>query len=562
MYRPFLTFVLCAFCVVSASAGISILEVYPDTWIKGDEDEYVTIGWGSVPAQCELSDGEGTISFVPADNAVKRCTVAHNGESYKQVWGHYPDFEIIDATPAVSQVSLLGKFQLANKKDELTLTSQGVIHDSVSWPGTFKPRKGQIHVCSSDGRWDERVLMAGGSRIVPQTFHNISGVAFVSPDCSRKVLEESIHHANETILLNIYEFTDPGLAKLLCDAQHRGVSVTVLLEGGPVGGIPPEEFPIIHDLIQAGADVRIMEGDGEDHAPYRYDHAKYLVIDSSRIFVTTENFKEHSFPHAGYAGNRGWGVLLTSPDLAEYFAQVFHDDSDGPGVNTAEGRPGPTDKPVVDPYSPIFTPQEFSDAQITPVFSPDTSILIADMVNQSNRRVWIEQAYITDYPGNETNPFLTAAIQAARRGVDVRILLDGYYYNVEDENDNDEMVTSLQTLAARENLSLQAKILYPERTGLLKVHTKGVIADDHVLVSSMNWNENSACFNREAGVIIQSTEAASYFASVFLIDWSGKRASGQAGDSSSAMNNTGVIQMMALVGVMIFLIILYRRHHR
>jgi hypothetical protein len=78
----------------------------------------------------------------------------------------------------------------------------------------------------------------------------------------------------------------------------------------------------------------------------------------------------------------------------------------------------------------------------------------------------------------------------------------------------------------------------------------------------MNWNENSACFNREAGVIIQSTEAASYFASVFLIDWSGKRASGQAGDSSSAMNNTGVIQMMALVGVMIFLIILYRRHHR
>ncbi len=39
MYRPFLTFVLCAFCVVSASAGISILEVYPDTWIKGDEDE-------------------------------------------------------------------------------------------------------------------------------------------------------------------------------------------------------------------------------------------------------------------------------------------------------------------------------------------------------------------------------------------------------------------------------------------------------------------------------------------------------------------------------------------
>jgi len=561
MRSPLLLLVFCAIFIGCVSADSYLLEIYPDTWMNGDEDEYITIGWDTPPGQIAISDGEGTISFKPTDCISHSCTIARNGDAYRKVWGHYPDYEIMDGAAEVPQVSMQGKLQLSNKKDELTLSEQGAVHDSVSWPGTFKTRKGQIHFRSPAGSWDERVLMAGGSRLAPATFSNVSGVVFVSPDCSRQVLEDAIRGANENILLNVYEFTDPGLAGLLCDAGKRGVSVSVLLEGGPVGGIPPEEFPVIYSLTQSGADVREMEGTGEDHAPYRYDHAKYLVIDNCRIFLTTENFKEHSFPHAGYAGNRGWGVLLSSPDLATYFTQVFLDDYDGPGVAMSDGRPGAAETPVIDTYQPVFGPASFFGADVTPVFSPDTSLLIADLINQSRSRVWIEQAYITEYPKNGTNPFLAAAIQAARRGVDVRILLDGYYYNIEGDNDNDEMVTRLKTLAGRENISLQAQVLYPEKTGLLKVHTKGVIADDQVLVSSMNWNENSACFNREAGVIIQSREAASYFASIFLIDWSGKKEP-IPGRSSSGQDNPGLIQMVALVGVLVLLILLYRRHHR
>ncbi len=554
--------VLLLICILVApiSAGPYFLEIYPDTWMNGDEDEYITIGWDQPPGSCIISDGEGTITFSPSNPGSASCTIARNGELYKQVWGQYPSYEIIDSSPHVPQATLQGRFQLSNKKDDLTLTSQGCTYDTVTWPGTFKSRKGQIHIRSPDGLWDTRVLMAGGSRLTPQTFHNISGRGFVSPDCSRQVLEEIISTSQRSILLNIYEFTDPGLTQLLCDALGRGVAVSVLLEGGPVGGIPPEELPIIYHLIESGADVRVMEGTGEDHAPYRYDHAKYLVADDSRVFLTTENFKEHSFPHAGFAGNRGWGVVLDSADLASSFTDVFRGDFDGPGVNIAEGRVGITDQPVTTPYAPVFSPQSFSGAVVTPVFSPDTSILIADLINESRSRVWIQQAYITEYPKNGTNPFLAAAIDAARRGVDVRILLDGYYYNIEGENDNDEMVTRLKTLAAHENISLQAQVLYPEKAGLLKVHTKGVVADDSVLISSMNWNENSACFNREAGVIIRSRDAASYFASVFLLDWAGKKERRQT--QALPGSDAGFIQMVTLAGVLIFLILLYRRYHR
>jgi hypothetical protein len=40
-----------------------------------------------------------------------------------------------------------------------------------------------------------------------------------------------------------------------------------------------------------------------------------------------------------------------------------------------------------------------------------------------------------------------------------------------------------------------------------------------VLISSINWNLNSVTRNRESGLIIESAEAADYFAGIFEYDW-------------------------------------------
>jgi phosphatidylserine/phosphatidylglycerophosphate/cardiolipin synthase-like enzyme len=40
-----------------------------------------------------------------------------------------------------------------------------------------------------------------------------------------------------------------------------------------------------------------------------------------------------------------------------------------------------------------------------------------------------------------------------------------------------------------------------------------------VLISSINWNENSVMNNRETGVIIKNKDIASYYADVFFFDW-------------------------------------------
>ena len=71
-----------------------------------------------------------------------------------------------------------------------------------------------------------------------------------------------------------------------------------------------------------------------------------------------------------------------------------------------------------------------------------------------------------------------------------------------------------------EKHGIQVRFVYTNWSIFCKVHNKGMIVDNRtVLISSINWNENSLTRNREAGVIIQNEDVASYYASVFFHDW-------------------------------------------
>ena len=544
-------------CITSVSA-FQITEVYPDTYLDGDADEYLIIsGQGSL-SSLEVTDGEGHITFPAGSVSHGSVTIARDAESFRKVTGKYPDYELVGKSQSVPKLPMVGKFQLANQKDDLSLLEDGHLVQNLTWPGTFKPRKGQIHILDPDGTWDKRILISGASRFEPATISNVSGTAFVSPDCGRAILEKAVTTANREILVNIYEFTDLEFANLLCQAASRGVKVTVLIEGGPVGGITQEEKAVIARLQSSGIQVMSMTGAGEDHAPYRYDHAKYLVIDGERLFLTTENFTTHSFPPAGLDGNRGWGVIVSSPEIASYFSKVFNSDLTGPGVTSAEGHVSEISPYSPESYHPVFEPVQFTAGSVTPVLAPDTSDLIVPFINRASKRLLIEEAYIKHWSGGKKNPYLEAAFDAARRGVDVRILLDSYYYNTEDEGDNDEIVAEITALAEREHLSLQAKLLDLSGSGLLKLHAKGVIADDAVFISSINWNENSPTFNRETGLIIQDINVARYFASIFEQDWSGMQKSVL---TSPGGLDRGKIELVCLI--LLMLVSLYWwRHHR
>jgi phosphatidylserine/phosphatidylglycerophosphate/cardiolipin synthase-like enzyme len=544
------------FClIIPGVTAVAITEFCPDTYLKDDPDEYVVLsGTGSLDGIL-VSDGEGGFRFPPGSRIDGRTTVAYNGAAYAGVHGRLPDFEFYNYSPDVPDVIPAGLFRLANVGDDLMLYDQNSLLQKVSWPANVKPREGQVHFLEN-GAWDSRVLMLGQSRIAPANFSGVSGVCFVSPDCSLELYENCIDMAKREILLNVYEFSSPGMADALINARKRGVNVTVLIEGGPVGGISPEGNTICDLLVRNNILVCQMGTAGDSHAPYRYDHAKYIVVDSLYLLITSENFKGNGFPVQGKSGNRGWGVCLIDPGVATYFREVFLIDLNGKGISPMTGKNGTLEPGGTVPHTREFSPLRFGGAKVTPVLSPDTSYLISDLLRSATSEIDIEQAYISNESGGVPNRYLAEAINASHRGVRVRVLLDSYWFNTEGEDDNDEMMAYINQVAASEHLPLEARCAELDRNELEKIHNKGVVVDGKkVLVSSINWNYNSPTFNREAGVIIEQPEAARYYRAVFEDDWDQSASSGRDQDITTGYQKAGIAVMV----VALLLILYWRR---
>jgi len=396
--------------------------------------------------------------------------------------------------------------------------------------------------------------MLGQSRLAPKTFRNVTVTTFVSPDSSLAVLTRAVDSAQDRILVNVYELTSTNVTDNLVGARMRGEEVTVLLEGGPVGGISEEEKSAIRRLNQSGIPVFEMAAEEGGHAPYRYDHAKYLVVDDRGVLLTSENFGHTGFPPAGETGNRGWGVWMEDPATAAYFRDLFYEDMRGPSIVPVYGSTGSPELVAGSAYSPVFSPVTFSDARVTPVIAPDTSSEITGLLDSAQDSIEIEQAYITNESKTRLNPYLATAINASRRGVQVRVLLDSYWYNTEDEADNDEMAALINRIAADEHLPLEARCVDLSASGFEKIHNKGVIVDDRaVLVSSINWNTNSPGFNRETGVIIEQPDIARYFRNVFDADWSPA--------ARSPQKSADYLKIACVVAVIGLLLVLYYRKH-
>lgn len=538
------------------SCAIQITEFCPDPYLSEDPDEYLVIEGNGRLDGIIISDGEGGFRFPEGSKITGRITITRNGKAYSRVHGHSPDFEWYNTAPEIPDVIRTGNLQLSNTRDQLLVYQDNVLIQEIVWPDDIVARQGQIHYLE-DGIWDKRPLLIGQSRFVEGRFTGVSGSAFVSPDSSYKVYRDFIQSTEQVLLVNVYEFSSLTMAEEMIEAEKRGVDVTVLLEGGPVGGVSDEEKTVISSLQKAGIPVYFISRSSMGPAPYRFDHAKYMVADGERVLITSENFKPTGFPERETRGNRGWGVVIEDPRVADYFKEVFQYDNEGDWATPATGGVYMTgEKSPGKRYEPEFGVLPFTGASVIPVLAPDTSYLIEEMISGAEESIDIEQAYITNQSNGSLNPYMEAAVDASRRGVRVRVLLDSSFFNVEEDCDNDEMVRVLNQLAKDEQLPLEARCADLRSNNLEKIHTKGVIADrKSVLVSSINWNTNSPEFNREAGVIILHPEVAGYFSSVFEDDW-------KSSDVAAGSGNPDLMKMGIATAIILILLLYHLARRR
>ena len=534
-----------------AQAHVIITEIYPNTAIKNELDEYVALtnpcarsinveGWS-------ITDNEGKIIFPPFDIAPDQTVyVTRNASAFvaqrstvarKDI---VPDFEYgSDSDPNVSQMQTVGRaFVLRNTGDEVILQDESgrevdvVIYAESSYEGDGwrdaplkKTREGMIFirkgVQDTNQCEDWLILPFGASYHAPEKF-SCSGdaTAFVSPDCSFSVLQSELNSATSSLYINLYQFDNPYLMDILVDALDRGVNVWLLLEGTPVGGVTDEEWYIAETIQESGGDVRLS------HDPF-INHAKYAVVDNRMIIVMTENWKITGVPVNNSFGNRGWGIVLRNEEVANYFTEVFLEDfyrskEFAPEIEDLETNVITRAIPQGS-YIPVFESRTITDNfTVIPVLAPDTALsnkTILGAINSAQENIFVQQFSTGRFWGEEPNTFITALIEAARRGCEVKVLLDSQEYNLDAWNDNDEAVAWMEQVAREENLNLEAKLADLDSLGITKVHSKGLIVDGEiVIITSLNWNANSV-HNREAGVIVENEDIASFFEDVFFHDW-------------------------------------------
>jgi phosphatidylserine/phosphatidylglycerophosphate/cardiolipin synthase-like enzyme len=136
------------------------------------------------------------------------------------------------------------------------------------------------------------------------------------------------------------------------------------------------------------------------------------------------------------------------------------------------------------------------------------------MLDSAYSSIYIQQLYIYKTWGESTSPFLEKLVNKSKDGIEVKVILNfNPLFNSTNEKIN-------QTKLFLEKNGIEVKFIYSNWSYFTNIHNKGIIVDNRtVLISSINWNENSVTKNREAGLIIENENISKFYSEVFFYDW-------------------------------------------
>ncbi|MFB6139502.1 MAG: phospholipase D-like domain-containing protein [Halosimplex sp.] len=494
-----------------------IAAVYPNPVADGDRGEFVVLGVpnGTALGAYRLADGDGSVALPNATAGSERVAVATEPALVRNL----TDVRVVAAN---------GSIALANGGERLRLRRGG---ETVARARYRDAPEGEIGRFDDRGAIDWRPLGRTDRPVVTAAGGEVR--AFALPD-SPGIPIDVLRDADRRIMLAGYTFTSERAARALERASDRGVDVRVLLEGRPVDGIARREARVLDSLVEAGVTVELVGG---PHGRYAFHHAKYAVADD-RAVVLTENWKP-----AGTGGHssRGWGAVVSQPDIVRGLAETFRADADWRGARPwsrvrrgrSFDRGGVSNGSYPSHLSPETVPVNRTRLLVTP---DNAGAAVVDALDGATESVDVIQMNV-DGPDQR---FLRATVRAARRGVEVRVLLSSAWYVAEE---NGRLVEHLRGVAEREGLPLSAKLAEPGGD-YEKIHAKGAVIDgDQVLLGSLNWNGESVRQNREVVLSLEGEAVGSYYESAFDADW------GASGPSLPVRVAVGIAGCLLLAGL-------------
>lgn len=343
---------------------------------------------------------------------------------------------------------------------------------------------------------DARVLVDG-----PETF---------------KAMFEAIDAAQHHIHVETFILDDDEIGRELSDRliarSKAGVEVRVIYDAFGSRNVTDE---LVKKLTDVGVQLYKYHpiNPAEDHRIWRSnnrDHRKILIVDGRVAFTGGINISEvyaesslsisKSNKSQKDVVDRGWRdthVRLAGPVVHQFqnlFVNVWKEHDPEANFDTIK-------------YYPDIDPQGDKLARVVASRGGDEeyelyTVLLA-AVSHAREKIWITQAY---FAPNES--FLEALRDAARRGVDVRLLLPGV----------SDAPLVLQASRADYAGLLEAGVRIYERTGTT-LHAKTAVIDGvWSTIGSANLDYRSFLHNHEANAEIVDRQFAQTMERLFLND--------------------------------------------
>lgn len=567
--------------------------------LEGDDEAVQLANLGPAPAVIEgwkLTDHEGVTTFPPGTTlaAGESIWIARDAVAFRRQFGHPPDYEAGGDDLAVPD--MVGAWPaLADEGDEVLLLDAGGATQDVlvykagntqqmGWQGPAVlpycpgdlPAPGQILYRKLDqasgyptpdtdgaGDWAQETGDPINGRKVrypgwdlERFFHTArltetaTLIVAVGPDAVYPVVAAEVGAAESSLRIQSEAFENTALAQVVAARASAGVSVTVLLDGDPAGGVTDQERWACQTIETAGGRCYFLAGDPSSHvsARYAHQHAQYIVVDAERVLIGSSKMGMESMPWDdkgnGTAGWRGVCLVTDAPGVVAHLETLFSHDLDpanhGDLLTTDFVGPPPggyipitgTDWTTHTAHFsvPVTLYEQFAFQIIQ---APENSLRDIDsllgllagagegdtlLIQQKEEPLyWGEEG---SNPEADPNVRVAAYVAAARRGAHVRVLLDGRPDDPLGPRGNWATCEYLETLARQEGLELACQLGDP--AGLV-IDNQMVLAQiggrGTIHIGSLGGSEEASKANREVALQVQSDEAYAYLAAVFERDW-------------------------------------------
>lgn len=341
--------------------------------------------------------------------------------------------------------------------------------------------------------WSHQQPSTNTSPIVLPLGADANVTLFLEPESKEDVLLNAIGAAQQSVWIEMYEFTDRNIAnKLLTKkAVNPNLDVQLLYE--------PRNFPSVlsPDGQQLPSWVQQNQAVKADGNPVGYHHAKFMIIDGSSAYIMTTNFTEAALGGTADYANRDYIIYDTDPQDIQMLQAIFMADQQGKSL-------------------PALTAPNLVVTDI------NAHAMLRALLDSAQQSIYIQVESLADpniggrwAQSHSIEGALLNAVKPPRSVQDVKIMLPPL-------PGANTMMLTVDNRVSIGDLQAGAPFITITTNAQYYMHAKLIIVDQQLaFVGSENLTRESLNYNREVGIIIKNANVVKTLAATFMQDWSG-----------------------------------------